>query len=151
MVDEQKLRQLAEAATPGPWSAFVVGNTVSVDIGDKPTGASKCIVHWMGFDSCDLPKKAWKANARLIAAANPAAILALLDELHALRSERTAWRVSAENAEAAVKQARIDALEEAKQAVSAEEILEVEDNADDAYNCGVIDCVRAIESLKGKA
>jgi hypothetical protein len=44
----------------------------------------------------------------------PSAILALLDELQSLRSERTAWRVTAENAEAAVKQARIDALEEAK-------------------------------------
>ena len=57
-------------------------------------------------------------------------------------------RVEAE-AEAAVKQARIDALEEAKQAVSAEEILDAEDNADDAYNCGVLDCVRAVEKLKG--
>lgn len=42
-----------------------------------------------------------------------AAILSLLDELQTLREERTAWRVTAENAEAAVKQARIDALEEA--------------------------------------
>lgn len=33
----------------------------------------------------------------------------LLDELQTLREERTAWRVTAENAEAAVKQARIDA------------------------------------------
>jgi len=60
------------------------------------------------------------------------------------------WNRRAPDAEAAVKQARIDALEEAKQAVSAEKILEPEDNADDSYNCGVLDCVRAIESLKGK-
>lgn len=77
-------------------------------------------------------------------------VLSLLDELQTLREERTTWRVTAENAEAAVKQARIDALEEAKQAVSAEEILDSEDNADDAYNCGVLDCVRAVEKLKGK-
>lgn len=77
-------------------------------------------------------------------------IKVLLDELRSLRSERTAWRVTAENAEAAVKQARIDAMEEAREAVSAEEILEAEDNADDAYNCGVLDCVRAVEKLKGK-
>jgi hypothetical protein len=71
-------------------------------------------------------------------------------ECDQMREERTAWRVTAENAEAEVKQARIDALEEAKQAVSAEEILEPEDNADDDYNCGVLDCVRAVEKLKGK-
>ena len=35
-------------------------------------------------------------------------------ELQQAREERTAWRVTAENAEAAVKQARIDALEEAQ-------------------------------------
>lgn len=34
-----------------------------------------------------------------IAMANPQTILALLDELQTLRSERTAWRVTAENAE----------------------------------------------------
>lgn len=143
MVDEQKLRELAMDATPGPWSAFVVGTTVAVDIGAYPSGSNPCIVHWTGFDSCGLPKKYWKKNAYFIAAANPAAILAMLDELQTLRSERTAWRVTAENAEAeltlinemndqlrdqntavdeacaqleaAVKQARIDALEEAKQ------------------------------------
>lgn len=43
------------------------------------------------------------------------AIKTMLDELQTLREERTTWRVTAENAEAAVKQARIDALEEAKQ------------------------------------
>jgi hypothetical protein len=74
----------------------------------------------------------------------------VVDALQQAREERTAWRITAENAEAAVKQARIDALEEAMQAVSAEEILEAEDNADDSYNCGVLDCVRAVEKLKGK-
>jgi hypothetical protein len=71
-------------------------------------------------------------------------------ELQQAREERAALLVTAENAEAAVKQARTDALEEAMQAVSAEEILDAEDNADDSYNCGVLDCVRAVEKLKGK-
>ena len=35
-----------------------------------------------------------------VAALHPAAILSLLDELQTLREERTAWRVTAENAEA---------------------------------------------------
>lgn len=73
------------------------------------------------------------------------AIKTMLDELQTLREERTAWRVTAENAEAAVKQARIDALEEAAAICQANASmcsegvmrLTLEANAD------------AIESLKG--
>ena len=85
-----------------------------------------------------------------VAALHPAAILSLLDELQTLREERTAWRVTAENAEAAVKQARIDALEEAKQAVA-----DVDEPGWTGYECpntfqdGVHACAVAIESLKG--
>lgn len=69
-------------------------------------------------------------------------------ELATLRQERTAWRVTAENAEAAVKQARIDALEEAKRVVDDETLTDPQDASDDAYNAAVYDCVRAIRSLK---
>lgn len=74
----------------------------------------------------------------------------LMAELQTLREERTAWRVTAENAEAAVKQARIDALEEAKQAVA-----DVDEPGWTGYECpntfqdGVHACAVAIESLKG--
>jgi hypothetical protein len=74
-------------------------------------------------------------------------------ELQQAREERTAWRVTAENAEAAAKQARIDALEEAKQACMN---LVVGDSKFPTLrecnlnNTAVRDCAEAIESLKGK-
>lgn len=74
----------------------------------------------------------------------------LMAELQTLREERTAWRVTAENAEAAVKQAREDALEDAKQAVA-----DVDEPGWTGYECpntfqdGVHACAVAIESLKG--
>jgi hypothetical protein len=55
--------------TPGPWSAFVMGKTVAVDIGLHPTGNRPNIVDWTGFDGCDLPFEEQVANAHLIAAA----------------------------------------------------------------------------------
>jgi len=154
MIDEQKLRELCSNATPGPWYLRTNRHPETdgrpwgwLDTKEPGSGSQApppgVSVTWTRGERSE-------ANARFIAAANPAALLALLDELQSLRSERTAWRVTAENAEAAVKQARIDALEAARDAVSAEEILEAEDNADDAYNCGVLDCVRAVEKLKGK-
>jgi len=92
----EKLRALALAATPGPWSAFVIGNTVAVDIGPTPTGSNPCIVHWMGFESCDMPKKYRKTNAAYIAEANPTNILALLDEIDKLKAENAGLRKDAE-------------------------------------------------------
>jgi hypothetical protein len=57
--------------TPGPWSAFVVGETmtVAVDIGPHPSGKRPNVVDWTGFDTCGLPFDQQVANARLIAAA----------------------------------------------------------------------------------
>jgi len=80
-------------------------------------------------------------------------IRALKYASESLRSERTAWRVTAENAEAAVKQARIDALEEAKQACAnliggASMFATLREC--NLNNTAVRDCVDAIESLKGK-
>ena len=65
---------------------------------------------------------------------------ALKAEIKALKIERTAWRVTAENAEAAVKQARIDALEEARSLVRKHVI----------HNGDAESLSSAIESLKGK-
>ena len=73
MVDEQKLRQLAEAAS--------LTTKRLVDMSQEE------------FHAADNLRREFKK------AANPAAILSLLDELQTLREERTAWRVTAENAE----------------------------------------------------
>ena len=87
MVDEQKLRQLAIAS--------ILSIQQRADMNEAE------------FSDCEDMRREFRHNA-------PKAILSLLDELQTLRSERTECRVTAENAEAAVKQARIDALEEAK-------------------------------------
>ncbi|MCD0236429.1 ead/Ea22-like family protein, partial [Enterobacter kobei] len=74
-IDKQAFRQLATKATPGPWEeengeVWIMRNGTATSIltgvcGDDTSGQQD-------FD-----------NARFIAAANPAAVLALLDELEA--------------------------------------------------------------------
>lgn len=98
MVDEQKLRQLAEAATPGPWITEDWAST------DSDGAINVCGTSVMAPQAlCGIFTVALEVDGTedvdYIAAANPAAILSLLDELQALREERTAWRVTAENAE----------------------------------------------------
>ena len=85
MTNTQELRRLAEVATPGPWED-VHPNADDGDIRVQRYHAEK---------RCRLDDEdtvAWKVsepNAAFIAAANPQAVLALLDELDALRSDRT--------------------------------------------------------------
>lgn len=69
------LRALAEAATPGPWEAQ--GGLVVAQPG--PLAKYVC-------DAFDEPQ-ASERDASFIAAANPAAILALLDERDALAAK----------------------------------------------------------------
>lgn len=91
-----ELRRLAQAATPGPWM-----------LRTAPTSSGLCHIvsaaDWRGaFIYGDnirkgvddaLPKaQELAANARLIAAANPAAITELLDRLEAAEKERDALR-----------------------------------------------------------
>lgn len=81
MTDEE-LRALAQAATPGPWKPderYVVGGDGKR--GFRPGGeviicAEPTISHFQEY-----PKNERIANARYIAAANPATVLALLDRL----------------------------------------------------------------------
>lgn len=83
MTDLTTLRQLAEAATPGPWDVY--GAVVwSPDARSVIAGAS-ATEPTSGVVEYERPK--WSAinqparNAAYIAAANPQAILALLDRL----------------------------------------------------------------------
>lgn len=89
--DRKKLRELAEKATPGPWSVV-----------DTPWGNGDWIVQGTGDPHgrrpiCDLqmidPGDEWDdgqddANATFIAAANPDAVKALLDQVERLERER---------------------------------------------------------------
>lgn len=79
-VDKDKLRQLAEAATPGPWFASPSHDHYKV-LQDNDSGLLPEIA---GVDE--------RANTAFIAAANPATVLALLDELaDAHQSAQYAW------------------------------------------------------------
>lgn len=93
-IDTNELRRLAQAATPGPWyvtgkltryvEARIDGRLIQEVAACGPTKADG------GYG----PQQ--EANARLIAAANPATISELLDRIEAAEKERYALR--AENA-----------------------------------------------------
>lgn len=95
-VDEAALRAAAEAATPGPWAVCDEGYGEQY-VYDEPTG-NMC---W----TPDLPDHWQPHDAAFIAAANPTAVLALLDELGALRA-----KVAANGCEPCERHARIEAL-----------------------------------------
>ncbi len=86
MIDINELRRLAQAATPGPWyvtgkltryvEALIDGGLIQEVAACGPTKADG------GYG----PQQ--EANARLIAAANPAAISELLDRLEEAEKER---------------------------------------------------------------
>jgi hypothetical protein len=81
MTDTDTLRKLAEAATPGPWRVsdksvrLTQDNYILVVSQDR----------WIGLvmDNCELSEE----DAAFIAAANPTAVIALLDEMDALRAK----------------------------------------------------------------
>jgi hypothetical protein len=82
MIDTKELRELAQKATPGHWySKWPEERCTWVDVGD-----SRYPVAYTGDCFDDAP------NAEYIAAANPATVLALLDELDRLRAIEAAAR-----------------------------------------------------------
>ncbi len=86
MTDHAELRRLAKAATPGEWSAvWEEGDDTAwpnlFPIIQAENGET--VIGNEGFYS-DLEQD--KANAQFCAAANPKAIIALLDEIDGLRS-----------------------------------------------------------------
>ena len=86
MIDINELRQLAQAATPGPWkTGQYLGSlrqfVIHTDVGDKGRGSD------VAFTSAAFGNDETVANARLIAAANPAAINELINRLEEAESE----------------------------------------------------------------
>jgi hypothetical protein len=78
-LDLAPIEARCEAATGGPWRAFIRGNTIEV------TCAEKCpVVGWDGFDDSDRALRKHKANARFIAHSR-VDIPALLAEVERLR------------------------------------------------------------------
>lgn len=74
--ESARLRALAERATPGPWEAE--GDYKSPDI----LACGQVVAVTI---ASDMKPPVDKANAEFIAAANPSAVLALLDEADRLR------------------------------------------------------------------
>lgn len=100
--DVVELRCLAEAATPGPWWHEWVDGDDWWAVYGQPTGDMVCP------EVCTM----WGADeSAYIAAANPAAVLGLLDEADALRAELAHMREARDNARAEVE--RLTGLVEA--------------------------------------
>ncbi|HCL6947650.1 TPA: ead/Ea22-like family protein [Enterobacter cloacae] len=80
-IDKRALREAAEKATPGPWYVHdkpCEDGNYGIDTSDKEFLAEAVV--WWGFSRQSI----WREeDAKHIAAANPATVLALLDELEA--------------------------------------------------------------------
>lgn len=79
-LDLAELKRLAQAATPGPWKAALSGTEESGWVQDASSDFMT-----VGYEG-EMAAK----DVRFIAAANPAAVLALIQEVEALRHERSA-------------------------------------------------------------
>lgn len=82
MSDHSELKRLAEAATPGPW-AYDGSYVCPARTEDGTT----YVELWRSIADCHQPE-----NTKFIAAANPAAVLALIAEVEALRKDAERWR-----------------------------------------------------------
>lgn len=89
-IDKRALREAAEKATPGPWE-MEQENIWFTDA----EGYTKHLIYVQQGD--DVDDKQDHYNTAFIAEANPATILALLDELEAAERERDNWRNSFDN------------------------------------------------------
>lgn len=87
-IDKRALREAAEKAGADEWCAFI--DTKSKTYAVHTPADNRCgdVVKWAGFDG----QQRAAAKAKFIAAANPATVLALLDELEA-KEKRIAEQV----------------------------------------------------------
>ncbi|MGV8422346.1 ead/Ea22-like family protein [Pseudomonas aeruginosa] len=90
MTDHAELRRLAKAATPGPWTLYVPEDYQGPD--ELPGYGVECAegraIVWGALEpetGCQFDR-----DAEFIAAANPQAILALLDEIDGMKA--SGWR-----------------------------------------------------------
>jgi hypothetical protein len=89
-VDVARLREVAEAATPGPWESNVLGSegyeVRGPDVPHKPTSSvmRRPRVARCGYEGWDIDK----ANAEHIATFDPPTVLALLARLDAAEAAR---------------------------------------------------------------
>lgn len=84
MNDIKAIKAAAEAATQGDWSIVGTGKCIDIRFGDNCV--NQVLVKWTGFEASDLSIKKTRANAKHIATANPATVIALCDEIENLRT-----------------------------------------------------------------
>lgn len=92
MIDTTKLRELAQNAAPGPWTQWEGRGWVHAG---TPEASATCYLAGIYGQICrtdcgDFSDAQEIKNAEYIAAANPATVLALLDELDRLRKVESA-------------------------------------------------------------
>jgi hypothetical protein len=83
-IDKRALREVAEKATPGPWLWINTGSFFSFLVSESNHDPHQCIIDdgtaWGEYGETINPES---PDGVFIAAANPATMLALLDELEA--------------------------------------------------------------------
>lgn len=88
--DLDAIEAAAKAATPGPWVNVKVGNGLHVAAGPVDVDTKGTMHGGRGgiceTDDMDFGERAAKRNARFVAAANPAIVLALVAEVRRLRA-----------------------------------------------------------------
>lgn len=95
-IDKRELREAAEKATPGPWEYYPGNTSIEYNV-DSMVEDQGSIVY---VDSGDFTQKQTDLNGAFIAAANPATVLALLDELE--RNQQYIKRRDQENEDIAL-------------------------------------------------
>lgn len=95
-MNTDELRRLAQAATPGEWEQYLYedhdGPPACDDIGVQASNTDAhalevlCTMEWSSSHPRDFTRDQATANAAYIAAAHPAAVLALLDDVDRLRA-----------------------------------------------------------------
>ncbi|MBJ8925432.1 ead/Ea22-like family protein [Citrobacter sp. FDAARGOS_156] len=86
-LNKQALRKLAKALSGKEWVAFVHKASGTYAVGSLGHERGEDIIKWPGLDGQDNAEN----KAKFIAAANPATVLALLDELEAAERLITEW------------------------------------------------------------
>ncbi|HGA2741424.1 TPA: ead/Ea22-like family protein [Enterobacter roggenkampii] len=89
-IDKRALREAAEKATPGRWEYYPGNTSIEYNV-DSMVEDQGSIVY---VDSGDFTQKQTDLNGAFIAAANPATVLALLDELEAVQTVSAARLVA---------------------------------------------------------
>lgn len=92
-IDKRALREAAEKATPGRWEYYPGNTSIEYNVDSMDEGQGSIVY----VDSGDFTKKQTDLNGAFIAAANPATVLALLDELEAEQRISSTWRKTAES------------------------------------------------------